>query len=217
MKLQLSILLCLAFTAPLLSQTRVVHGSLTAFNSYPVQNVEVIAKKAGSRIVSDSLGWFDIVCRENDIIKIKPKAFRPVTKKIEPGTDSLSINLIFIDTERNREYAVGYGYMGAKDLTYAVSNLQQENNEFCMYPNIFELITGRFAGVTVSNNTVFIRGPNSMNSSSEALYVLDGVIVPDIDWISPCSIKSINVMKDGAAAIYGSRGANGVLLIETIK
>lgn len=217
MKLQVSILVCLVFATPLLSQTRVVHGSLTAFNTYSVQNVEIIAKKAGSRIVSDSLGQFDIVCRENDIIKVKSKAFNPVTKKIGPETDSLSINLIFVDTRRNREYAVGYGYLAERDLTYAVSNMQQENNEFCVYANIYELIRGRFAGVTISNNAVFIRGPNSMNSSSEALYVLDGVIVPDIDWITPCSIKSISVMKDGGSAIYGSRGANGVVLIETIK
>lgn len=217
MKIYLSILLCLTFTAPLLSQKRVVHGSLITFNTFPVQNVEVTAKKSGSKIQSDSLGRFDIVCQENDVIKIKSKIFRPVTRKIGPMTDSLTINLVFVDSKKNREYAVGYGYMNQEDLTYAVGNLQQENNEFCMYSNIFELISGRFAGVVANNNTVIIRGMNSVNSSNEALYVLDGVIVPDIGWITPCSIKSISVMKDGAAAIYGTRGTNGVILIETFK
>ena len=132
-----------------------------------------------------------------------------------PDTDSLIINLIFIDTEKNREIAIGYGYVNEKNLLYAVNNLADENNEFCNYTNIFDLINGRFAGVTVSNKAVYIRGQNSINLSDEALYVVDGMINSTIDWVSPCDVKSINVLKDGSAAIYGARGSNGVVIIET--
>lgn len=54
-----------------------------------------------------------------------------------------------------------------------------------------------------------------MNSNNEALYVVDGAITGSIDWISPCDVGSINVIKDGMAAIYGTQGSNGVVIIET--
>lgn len=197
------------------AQTRVVHGVITAYNTYPVQNIEVTSKKGKSATVSDSLGQFSIVCMENDVVKIKPKTFRSVSRRIGPGTDSLLINLVFMDTKKNRDIAIGYGYIKESDLLYAVANLQQENNEYCHYNNIHDLIIGRFAGVEVEDGQVIIRGRNSINSSNEALYVLDGVIVSTIDWISPCDIGSISILKDASAAAYGSRGSNGVVIIET--
>lgn len=150
MKKMIALALGTALSTMIFAQNRVVYGTLTAFNAYPVQNVIVTAKKAKSEAVSDSMGHFSIVCFQQDVIKIKPKAFRPVTRKMGPETDSMLINLIFIDNKTNRDLAVGYGYMNESELTYAVSHLQQENNEYCNYANIFDLIKGRFAGVVVS-------------------------------------------------------------------
>lgn len=199
------------------AQTRVIHGRLTAFNRYPVQNIKVTSKKAKSATLSDSLGRFSIVCMENDMIKIDPKTFRKVTRKVGPETDSLFVNLIYLDSKKNREIAIGYGYIRESDLLFAVQNLQQENNEYCLYNNVFDIIKGRFAGVDVENGAVIIRGKSSFYGSNEALYVVDGIIFSSIDWIRPCEIKSISIMKDAGAAIYGSRGANGVVIIELIK
>ena len=132
-------------------------------------------------------------------------------------TDSLVINLVFLNTRRNREMAVGYGYINEEDLTYAVSKLEQENNDFCHYSDIYELIRGRFAGVEVENGQVIIRGSRSFYGSNEALYVVDGMIVNSINWISPCEVNSIDVIKDSGASAYGSRGANGVVIIDLKK
>ena len=206
-------------SSQLSAQSRVVYGKLTAFNKYPLQNIEVIAKKSKAAVKTDSLGMFSIVCAKKDVIKIKPKAFQPVTRRIDPDTDTLKINLIFIDTENNRAVATGYGYIDHKDLNFAVSHLEQENSEFCNYSDIFELLAGRFPGVTVdqsqSDGAIFIRGSSSINLSNEALYVVDEVVVSSLGWIHPCEVRTINVIKDGLAAIYGSRGANGVVVIET--
>ena len=199
------------------AQTRVLYGRLTAFNTYPVQNVEITSKKGKSATISDSLGQFSIVCMENDVINIKPKAFLPVKKRVKPDTDSLVVNLIFLDSKKNREIAVGYGYVKESDLMYAVSKLQQENNEYCYYDDVFDVIQGRFAGVLVQNGEVIVRGSNSLTGSNAAIFVVDGLIVNSIDWIVPCDIKSISILKDGSAAVYGSRGANGVVIIETIR
>lgn len=217
MKSTISILVLLLIASMGFSQTRVVYGKLTAFNQYPLQNIEVLTKKSKAAVRSDSLGMFSIVCHENDVIKIKTKAFKYISRKVGPDADTLHINLIFIDSRSNREIATGYGYISQDDLIYAVSHLEQENNDFCSYENIFELIRGKFPGVRVSQNAVYVRGSSSVNLSTEALYVIDGAITNNIDWIHPCEIKSVDVLKDGMTAIYGTRGANGVVVIETIK
>jgi TonB-dependent SusC/RagA subfamily outer membrane receptor len=217
MKHFISFAMSIFLTTSVFAQTRVLYGRLTAFNTYPVQNIEIASKKCKSATVSDSLGQFSIVCFEDDVINIKSKAFRPVKKRVGPDTDSLNVNLVFIDTKKNREIAVGYGYVNESDLMYAVSNLQQENNEYCYYDDVFDVIQGRFAGVVVENGEVIVRGRNSINSSNAAIYVVDGMVVSTIDWVVPCEIASISVLKDAGAAVYGSRGSNGVIIIETKK
>ena len=217
MKQVITVLTGVFLSSFVLAQNKVVYGKLTTFNTYPVQNVEVTAKKAKTTVMSDSLGQFSIVCFENDIIRIRPKTFKPVNKKVRPDTDSLFINLLFIDSKSNRELAVGYGYINEEDLIYAASHLEQENNDFCNYANIFDLIKGRFSGVTVSGSNVYIRGSGSFTGQIRALYILNGIETSTIDWISPCQIKSIDILKDSNAAIYGSRGGNGVVIINTNK
>ena len=142
-------------------------GKLIVFNTYPVQNVEVIAKKAKTSVMTDSLGQFSLVCFEKDIIKIKAKSFQPVNKKLEPDIDT--------DT----------------------------------------LIMSKFSGVTVSGGNVYIRGSGSFSGQIQALIIVNGVSAGAIDWIQPCQIKTIKVLKDNEAAICGTRGGNGVVVIET--
>jgi TonB-dependent SusC/RagA subfamily outer membrane receptor len=91
--------------------------------------------------------------------------------------------------------------------------------DFSQYSNLYEVIRGRFAGVQIVNGEIIIRGQNSINSSSSALIVVDGVPSNSsvLSSIPPIQVKSINILKDGSSAIYGSRGANGVVLIETKK
>jgi len=216
--LLISIILSSAFG--LYSQTKVVYGKLTAFNRYPVQNITVISKKAKSSVVTDSLGQYRIVCNKKDVIKTESDVFVNISIRVGKSEDTIKeMNLIFIDNPKNRELATGYGYISEKDLTYAVSHLEYENNDFCNYSDVYDLFSGRFAGVTVQNDGsgkgIFIRGISSINLSSEALYVVDGIIYESIDHISPCEVKSIDVLKDGAASMYGVRGANGVVIIET--
>ncbi len=201
------------------AQTRVVYGKLTAYNKYPVQNIEVKSKKSTAMVKSDSLGMFSIVTMEKDKIVIKPRAFKSLIRKVDADTDTLFINLLFIDTKANRELAIGYGYISQQDLNFAVNHLEQENNEFCNFTNIFDLIQGRFPGVTVqrtgTGGAVYIRGRTSVNMSNEALYVVDGGPTLNIEYIHPCDIRSIDVLKDASASIYGTRGSNGVVIIET--
>lgn len=201
-------------SASMEAQERVVYGKLTAFNRYPVRNLEVSAKKSKVVVKSDSLGMFSIVCLEKDVLKINSKVFKSVSRKLSSDTDSVFINLIFVDNEKNRDVATGYEYIKAEDLAYAMSHLQQENNDFASYTDIFDLIHGQFPGVSVANDEVIIRGASSVNMSSEALYVVDGTVTTDISWINPPDVKTIDIIKDSQASFYGSQGANGVVVIE---
>ena len=208
--------LCL-MTVAAVAQTRVVHGQLTAYNEFPVMNVEVSSKKAKATTVTDTLGNFSLVCQEKDVVMIKPKVFRPVNKKVNADTDSLKINLVFIDTQKNRELAVDNGYVHEVDLNYAVANLEAENNDYCRYTDIFKLIEAEFGGVTVENGQVLIRGGKTSFSAgaSYALIVVDGQPTQNIEWIRPCFVKSVKILKGSEGTIYGSRGGNGVVVITT--
>jgi TonB-dependent SusC/RagA subfamily outer membrane receptor len=214
------IALCLLFAAPTFAQTRVVKGKLTAFNKYPVQNVEVASKKAKSTVMTDSLGQFEIVCNEKDVIMIKAKVFQAMNKKVDEDDDFISANLIFRDTPKNREIATGLGYISHEQLTFALAHMANENNDFCNYTSVFSLIQGKFPGVQIRNGAsgteaVFVRGQKSIYQDNAAIYVVDGIRVADISFVNPCEMATIDILKDGGAALYGSQAANGVVVIET--
>ena len=218
MKFYLILATAFIITSVTNAQNRVVYGNLTAYNSFPVMNVEVTSKKAKASTMSDSLGNFSIVCLEKDVIMVKPKGFQGVNKKVNDETDSLQINLVFIDTKKNRELAVNEGYMTETNLNYAVANLEEENNDYCKYTDIYMLLRAtQGSSITVSNSGVItIRGGNtSFSGMDQALIVVDGQPTSNIDWIRPCRVRSIKVLKGADANIYGTRGGNGVVVITT--
>lgn len=110
---------------------------------------------------------------------------------------------------------IGYGKEIRGNLTSSVSSVDP-NMEKTIYRNIYELIQGKCAGVMVNGTQITIRGENSINSSTEPLFIVNGAPQTSIDWINPNDVKSIDVLKDSATAIYGARGANGVIVI-TLK
>jgi TonB-dependent SusC/RagA subfamily outer membrane receptor len=87
------------------------------------------------------------------------------------------------------------------------------NSSVPVYQDIYDMIRGRVAGVEVSGKSIKIRGTNSLNVSTEPLFVVDGVIVKEIDDIAPETVKSIEVLKGPDASVYGARGSNGVIVI----
>jgi len=111
---------------------------------------------------------------------------------------------------------VGYGEVDQKNLTQPVSRLNKKSINSDSYTSIYEMIKGQIPGVDVSGSSIRIQGANSFMGSTEPLLVVDGMTVQSIEDISPREVKSIEVLKGSSAAIYGSRGANGVILI-TLK
>lgn len=108
---------------------------------------------------------------------------------------------------------VGYGTMKRKNMTTSVGKIDATNKKYSSYTNMYDMLRGEIPGVQVTGKSIMIQGPSSINLSTEPLLIVDGVPVSSLDDISPQMVKSVEVLKGAAASIYGSRGANGVILI----
>ncbi len=193
-------------------------GYVKCFNTFGLQDVEIIKGNTTDDIRSDSIGWFMVHLNKGDKLSFVAKGFKTFTFR-PVKSDTVNINLVFKGRKKDELVAIGNGHIRKEDLTFAVNNLQQENNEFSNYSNIFDLLRGRFPGVEVINTPIGqfiqIRGTNTLTLSSEPLVIVDGVPADDISTIEPVNIRSITVLKDAAAAHYGTRGSNGVIIIDT--
>lgn len=116
---------------------------------------------------------------------------------------------------------VGYGAVKRKNLTNAVSKVDIEQNEIGVYTHIGEYLAGRVPGLVVRRTgngySYNIRGSTSIYGSTEPLFIVDGMEVMDIDYLNPRDVKNVEVLKDGSASIYGTKGACGVIIITTHK
>jgi TonB-dependent SusC/RagA subfamily outer membrane receptor len=202
------------------AQDRVIQGMVTTFDSIPLIGAEIKVNSTKQVLLTDTLGRFNVLVNPEDKLKVKAKGFYTQNVKLEDKTKLVLINLKLKSSPKAREYAVGYGYVKDTDKLNALAQLTRNDMDFSQYSNMYDVIRGRFAGVTIDGNgDIIIRGQNSINLSSAALIVVDGIPTDKsiLQSISPSNVESINIIKDGSAAIYGSRGANGVVIIETRK
>ena len=128
------------------------------------------------------------------------------------GTQVLK-NFVPVMAEGEKEIEIGYGTVKKKNLTTDVGYIDAQSESNASYTNIYDMIRGKVPGVQVTGTKITIRGVSSINSSTDPLLVVDGVVVYTLDNISPRQVKSITVLKGSDAAIYGSRGAAGVIMI----
>ncbi len=209
-------------------EEKVITGKVTSADSpegLPGVNVSIEGATVGT--ITDIDGNYSIeVPSEESVLVFSYIGF--LSQKITVGNRS-EINVIMApDIQALDEVVVvGYGYVKKSDLTGSVTQVDAEKiAEFPVY-EVSQALKGRAAGVQVTQNSgrpggrieVRIRGNNSMIGSNEPLYVVDGYpITGDISYLNPADIASIDILKDASAtAIYGSRGANGVVIISTKK
>ena len=199
------------------AQDRVVNGRVYTFDSIPLINASVKIKSTKQIVYTDTLGNFYAPCNYEDQIKVWARGFSTEKVKLDSIIKLVIVNLDLKPGQKNREYAIGYGHVSDAERLNSVSNLNNDDVDFSQYSDVFELIRGRFPSVQVINNEIIIRGQNSLFGSNAALVIIDGSSVESsaLYSISPNDVKSINIIKDSGAAIYGARGANGVVIIET--
>jgi TonB-dependent starch-binding outer membrane protein SusC len=112
---------------------------------------------------------------------------------------------------------MGYGTVKKKTVTGSVGKIDGTQSKYASYNSIYEMLRGEVPGVVVNGNSIMIRGTSTVNAGTEPMFVVDGVPVNTIDNIQPQMVKSIQVLKGSSAAIYGSRGSNGVIIITLLS
>lgn len=207
-----------SFTSISYSQERTITGIVTTLEKIVVVNAEVKVLSSKVTMLTDSIGNFKISCLLNDKIKISAKGFYSQKVKIDEKTKEVYINLIFKPGKKNLDVAVGYGHIKEKDKSYAISNIRSNDSfEFSKYSNMLQHIVNSSPSIVFGGGGIIIRGSDSLNSSSTALILIDGIEAKssELKSLSPSDVKSVDILKGGSAAIYGVRGANGVIVITT--
>jgi TonB-linked SusC/RagA family outer membrane protein len=190
----------------------------------PVIGANVVIKGTTIGVVTDLDGHFTLSnIPENAILQVSFVGY--LTQEIRIGNQT-QINITLQEDSKVLEdvVVVGYGIMQKKDLTGSIAQVQADDLKDLGAPRIEQALSGRLAGVQVLSTTgepgeapqIRIRGVGSISASTEPLYVIDGFPGDNLQMINPNDIETIDVLKDASAtAIYGSRGANGVVIITT--
>jgi TonB-dependent SusC/RagA subfamily outer membrane receptor len=201
-----------------------IHGRVVNKAGSPLQGVSVFIAGSQKGTITNRDGRFTLMVPDGENITLEVSSVGYQTKKIDVGRQTeITITLDENVSGLSDVVVIGYGTTSKKDLTGSVSQVKSEALESAPVYDIGEALKGHSSGVQVTNNSgapgsriqVRIRGGNSMIGSNTPLYVVDGFpVVGGIDFLNPSDIESINILKDASAtAIYGSRGANGVVII----
>lgn len=219
------VICCFLFIQTGWSQSRVkVQGVVKSASGETLPGASVTVKDTKQGVVTDNKGEFSINAEAGKLLLINYLGFQPqayVVKKAE----SITITLQEIPNTMNEVVVIGYGTQKKSAVTGSVSKLKNENLDEIPTARLDNALIGKIAGVTIQNVSseagaapiVRVRGFSSISASSQPLVVVDGYPVPDgLSFVNPQDVESIEVLKDAASgAIYGSRAANGVILITT--
>ena len=230
-------LIALVFSCPaLLMAQNVVKGSVIDQSTNAALNgVEVTNLTSGETVMSDEKGNFTLEADNGDIIVISSFGYDE-KEYTYTGQNSLQVNLTkTTETNLDEVVVIGYGTAKKEDVTGSVNQISEKDFNKGSITSAQELVTGKIAGVVVTSaggapgdgQNIIIRGNSSLSLNSQPLYVVDGFPLSEsniggsrnpLDFINPNDIESMTILKDASAtAIYGSRAANGVVMITTKK
>ena len=222
--LMLMIVLLLGFTAFAQAQNiSQLTGTVTDDKGMPLPGVSVVIKGTTKGVATDFDGNFSL----NNVPKGAVLEFSSVgykTLDIKATGASLKVKLPEATQDLDEVVVVGYGTQKKGDVTTAITSVKTKDLDQRPVTSAAQAIQGRAAGIQVvqpsgapgAGLAVRIRGNTSISASNDPLYVVDGIPVQDISGIAPTDIENMQVLKDASsAAIYGSRAANGVVLITT--
>lgn len=211
--------LCGVFTIQSFAQNSTIQGTVINESGAPVATVSVVVKETKVGTTTDSDGRFTINARVGQTLVFSSVGF--VTQEVAiKDLSSLNISLAPSASKLSEVVVVGYGTQKRAALTSAVSSISASQITTTKNENILNTLTGKIPGVRIVQNT---SEPGAFNNSFDirgmtgALIVIDGIPRTDIARIDPNDVESVSVLKDASAAVYGSRAANGVILITTKK
>ncbi len=211
-----------------------ISGVVRSTDNSPVDGATIIVKNSTRNTVSAADGSFSIAAKPGDVLIVSSVGM--VEKKVQVNEQSfIIISMTFNVASLEDVVVIGYGTAKKKDLTGAVSSVSAKDFNKGIFSSPDQLIQGKVSGVQIINNngepggaiTVKIRGNSALSGTGQPLYVVDGVPLDGrslqagnnpLNFLNPADIASIDILKDASAtAIYGSRAAYGVVIINTKK
>ena len=205
-------------------QTKTVTGTVIDAAGIPVIGANVLVKGTTNGTITDIDGNFTLEVSSGDVLEISYIGY--VSQEFPVGNQTQFNVTLAEDTQALDEVVVvGYGTMRKSDVTGSISTAKGADLLKAQNFSALDNLRGKAAGVNIFSNSsqpgaygsrVVIRGQATINASSDPLYVVDGVVMENFYLMNPNDIESMEVLKDASAtAIYGARGANGVIMVTT--
>lgn len=217
------LLLIFVYSASSAQSASSYRGTVKDSGGEPLIGVSVVIKGTTNGVITNFDGEYSITAKPGDVLVFSYVGMN--SQEVQLTTQLVSDIVLNEEAKGLEEIVViGYGIQKRKDLTTAVSSVSTEDLDMRPITSAAQAIQGKAAGVQViqpngrpgAGMVIRVRGTTSMNASNDPLYVVDGVPMNNIDFLSANDIESMQIMKDASsAAIYGSRGANGVVMITT--
>ena len=210
----------------LMQQTKTVKGTVSDAKGLPLPGVTVLVKGTTTGTVTNIDGEYSIEGNIADDAVLQFSFIGMRTQEIAiAGKATINVEMVEETIGLDEVVAIGYGTMRKQDVTGSISQAKGEELMKAQNFSAIDNLRGKVSGVNIYSNSsqpgayqsrVVIRGLSTINSSSSPLYVVDGVVMENFGLMNPNDIERIEVLKDAsAAAIYGARGANGVILVTT--
>lgn len=215
--LTLALLLC-----GFVSQAAIVKGTVTDEAGEPLIGATVMVAGSSNGIATDIDGNFSIDVPKGKSLRVSYVGY--VTQDVKVNSDNLKIAMKEDNALLEEVVVVGYGTMKRKDLTGSITTVNSKDMNIGSYTDPGQLLQGKVPGLVVVQNSdpnggvnsLTLRGASTLNNSTSPLYVVDGIPGVNLNLIPPADIESIDVLRDASAtAIYGSKAANGVIIVTT--
>jgi TonB-linked SusC/RagA family outer membrane protein len=205
------------------AQEKKVSGTVSDSEGLPLPGATVIVSGTNSGVSTDFDGNYSIIASTGDVLVFSYVGY--TTQRMKIGENSMINVVLSADTSLDEVVVVAFGTKTRDELTSAVTVVTGEDlAKLSPTTSIDNMLQGIAPGVQVvagngkPGQTAFVRvrGIGSINASSAPLYIIDGVIAPDLNSVNPVDIESVSILKDAAtSSLYGARAANGVVLIKT--
>ena len=204
-----------------------VKGSVTTQTGEPLVGVSIKVKNSTEGTTTGSIGEFQIKVPQNSTLVFSYVGFIAKEVKVSSDQSNLSLQLLTDKNEMSQVIVVGYGTRRKSDVTGAITSISEQAIKDVPASNLVSAIQGQAAGVDIQRSganskpgaspNILIRGSRSLTASNSPLIVVDGIpFNGNINELSQNDVSSVEILKDASStAIYGSRGANGVMLITT--
>jgi TonB-linked SusC/RagA family outer membrane protein len=226
MKKNLLLLLSLIVAMGSFAQTKVSGKVIDKTTNRPIEGVNIILEKSKKGTSTQKDGSFTInVKSSNSVLIFSCIGYATQTVVLEKNIDTITVAMTPVATDNAEVVVIGYGTQRRADVTGAISKFKDEKLDEAPVSTLDQALQGKIAGLQIQNISseagappkVTVRGISSIYAGAAPLVVVDGQPVPDgLSYINMADVESVEVLKDAAsAAIYGSRGASGVILVTT--